>query len=514
MSDDLDPVLRARLDRLARAVPVPPERAVRPVVSIAPRWRDRSSSSGPGALAAAALVLVVIFAAAYVGGGRNDPSGVSDSITAGDFRLTLRSPTGRYAAQEPIEVSAILEYLGEDPSIKVYSHPGMPGFGVEQLDGPYRADPGSRSSCATYEFRRGEPVSFPFAKSGGLVPGAADFEFMREYLNVTDGRPDPVLRLPAGTWRIFAIADFGLGDCGPVHYDLEVGITVVVGASAPTTAPSSATPSSASPSPVATPSPTPTVAPSPTMPPPQVAVPYPDGCAAYGLSDRRCAYIVEWAREQAGIGADAPVTVELLGDPDCEEPDQRACGVIRTMDFIVRIRLTTPTGASSDHPLFCGLGGESSLLCTDRPRIQIGSPMNGYTDVPCSGEAPESPCATPLPTIEPAAAAAAVPLNVAAIDIPIDHVGAYSIPVGEAVLPNGILSGVEFRLVDDRPTDVLVAPYGISLTITSLDGGPKFENYYQRGWHPGTERVQATLTFSIEWFEPGAVLRVRDIRVH
>ena len=44
-------------------------------------------------------------------------------------------------------------------------------------------------------------------------------------------------------------------------------------------------------------------------------------------------------------------------------------------------------------------------------------------------------------------------------------------------------------------------------------GGPPFDNYYSRGWRAGTESVQATLTFTVEWFEPGAMLRVTAIHV-
>jgi hypothetical protein len=119
-----------------------------------------------------------------------------------------------------------------------------------------------------------------------------------------------------------------------------------------------------------------------------------------------------------------------------------------------------------------------------------------------------------VPTIAPAAAAAAVPLDIDAVDAFIDHVGAYSIPVGEAVLPNGILSEATFELVDDMPADVLLNPGFVHLEVTSLEGGPTFDNIYQRGWHEGTERVQATLTFTVEWFEPGAVIHVTNIRVH
>ena len=253
---------------------------------------------------------------------------------------------------------------------------------------------------------------------------------------------------------------------------------------------------------------------SPTLPPVDVALPYPDGCAAYELSERRCAYIVEWAREQAELGDGQDASVELLGDPDClpPVPDRASCP-IRSMEFIVRIRVTEPEGDWSDHPVFCGIGGAYTLLCTDEPRIEARSPMEGYHDVPCSGEAPEAPCASPVPSIQPAAAADAKALEVATLDIPIDHVGSYSIPVGQAVLPNGILSEAEFHLGDDTPSDLLLTHDGIRLTVESLDGGPPFQNIYLHGWRPGTERVQATLTFEVEWFEPGAVLRVTRLRV-
>ena len=118
-----------------------------------------------------------------------------------------------------------------------------------------------------------------------------------------------------------------------------------------------------------------------------------------------------------------------------------------------------------------------------------------------------------LPTIDPAAAAEARPLDIATLDIPIDHIGSYSITLGTAVLPNGILSTATFGLIDDTPSDVLISGDGMLLSVTSLDGGPPFDNYYSRGWRAGTESVQAMLTFTVEWFEPGAMLQVTAIHV-
>ena len=232
MTDDLDAVLRARLERLAHAVPVHPERSLEPVVSGHARYRHGNPI---GTLVAAVLILVVVLVAAYAAVGRGQPA-VVDTVSDGMFRLSIQATKGTYDAEEPIDVVATLEYVGQDPATEVRSHPGMPGFGVEQVDGTNRVDPAYRGSCVSYSFVRGQPVAYPFAKSGRLHDEMPDASFIAEYLNVTDGRADPVLRLPPGTWRIFAVADFAEGDCGGVMHTLEAGITVVVGISASSTA--------------------------------------------------------------------------------------------------------------------------------------------------------------------------------------------------------------------------------------------------------------------------------------
>ena len=248
------------------------------------------------------------------------------------------------------------------------------------------------------------------------------------------------------------------------------------------------------------------------MPAAGVALPYPDGCAAYGLSTRRCDYIVSWAKTEAGYGATDDVAVQLLGDPDC--PDGSTdCRPNRTMGFVVRVRINGANEASTDEPVFCGIGGEATLLCTDTPVIRTSTPTtNGYRDVPCNGEAPDS-CASPVPRPDAAARVAARPLVVPRLSIPIDHVGDYTVDVGEATLPNGILSNATFGLANASPSDLLITADGVALGVDSLEGGPPFVSIYEHGWHAGTERVRATLTFTVESFQPGAVLEVIDISV-
>ena len=52
----------------------------------------------------------------------------------------------------------------------------------------------------------------------------------------------------------------------------------------------------------------------------------------------------------------------------------------------------------------------------------------------------------------------------------------------------------------------------IELRSLEPDGKP-FQNYYDHGWRPGVERVEAILVFDVLWFEKGAILDIRDVVV-
>jgi hypothetical protein len=152
----------------------------------------------------------------------------------------------------------------------------------------------------------------------------------------------------------------------------------------------------------------------------------------------------------------------------------------------------------------------------DAPKLGAGSaftPGGGYRDVPCPGEPPDG-CATPLPTLEASAVEAALPLSVGLFPIPIDRVGEYEVSLGKASLPNGVGSEASFGFVDDWPVDVSLKDGTAHIDIRSLEPDAKaFQNYYDHGWRPGVERVEAFLVFHVVWFKPGAVLVIRDVVV-
>lgn len=144
----------------------------------------------------------------------------------GVFRLSLEARQDRYRAGQVIDVMAMLTYLGPDPStVALGPGTGLIGFGIESDDPAIRISPAFTSDCAPWKFTRDEVVVYPFEKSGGFGEDEPLASFYRAYF------ADPELRLPAGTWRIFAGGGFYEGaDCGDAfpYHSLSASLTIVV----------------------------------------------------------------------------------------------------------------------------------------------------------------------------------------------------------------------------------------------------------------------------------------------
>ena len=158
------------------------------------------------------------------------------------------------------------------------------------------------------------------------------------------------------------------------------------------------------------------------------------------FSSVRCVNMVDYAAAELDTSRDEVASIEVLPPPTPELID--GVPVINlggaTVDTLVRLH------DGSVHEVSMHCGGISPIHCRDDPQLQPMSPtLAGYWDVPCSGEPPHG-CASPVPPPDPEAIEAAQELRVPHLDIPIDHDGQYEVPVGEATLPNGILSVAEF----------------------------------------------------------------------
>jgi hypothetical protein len=242
-------------------------------------------------------------------------------------------------------------------------------------------------------------------------------------------------------------------------------------------------------------------------------LPYPAGCAAYQLNDARCAALVAWAESQLPAGHPAIVATELGPDPVCADvPPAVVCQ--RLVAFVATVRFTLADGQTRSFPRFCGVG-DDSLVCTEHPLIRIAT--NVDRDVLCSG--PGDPtttpndCSTPVPSPDPSTAAAARPLRIAALDVPVTTVGHHELEVGTAGLPNGYVAEATLRLANDAPAGLrLDGPLRLELRPTD-PSRPPFGNVYQRGTFPGVEMARVFLVFDAAEASPRAVIEVRDLVV-
>jgi len=214
----------------------------------------------------------------------------------------------------------------------------------------------------------------------------------------------------------------------------------------------------------------------------------------------RCQAMTDYVARELGAPRKQVASLVVLPQPASDTLVTRSGGAP------VEVEVTLNDGSVHQVTLNCsGLPGNE---CRDDPHLGAGSVMHGgYYD------GTEAQISGGRPTIAPDALADATPLLIPRLDIPVDHSGKYEVPIGEARVPNGILTDADFALVDDWPAGVSILD-GVGLEIRSLDdGGTPIRNIYEHGWRPGTERVQAVLVFDVADFDPGAALGVKDVVV-
>lgn len=229
--------------------------------------------------------------------------------------------------------------------------------------------------------------------------------------------------------------------------------------------------------------------------------PYPDACASFEFSPRRCSAIVEAARESAAdrLVSD-PVRIELLAPTR----DSTNLGGYE----LVRVVFEVADGTSVVEPVVCvGVPrGPGDAVCQE-PRLAIAT--NVDHDVPCSGEPPEG-CPSPI-VPDPAAVQVARPLRLPALDVPIEGLGHHEVELGRVGLPNGYVTRLDATIVNGQPTNFWITP-AIRLELRPEDAArPPFGNVYMRPLVDGVEEATAWLVFEVTEASPGAVLKLADI---
>ncbi|HEY8819514.1 MAG TPA: hypothetical protein VIM25_11945 [Candidatus Limnocylindrales bacterium] len=231
--------------------------------------------------------------------------------------------------------------------------------------------------------------------------------------------------------------------------------------------------------------------------------PYPEACDQLDFVSRQCASMVTRAESQAGLGAADVSAIDILPPPNG--------GVGGIGGYMIsRVRLHLATGTERTEEIWCiGIGREGDPVCHPDASIAFYGGVDG--DVPCTGEPPEG-CATPAPTARPAVRAQAVPLRLATLDIPIDHVGHYEVEVGKAGLPDGVLTERSATLADPKPQSFWIEER-IAIDVRPVDSTRPPVGSVFRDRFDGVEPVTVFLVFDVTDISPGGVLQVRDLVV-
>jgi hypothetical protein len=224
------------------------------------------------------------------------------------------------------------------------------------------------------------------------------------------------------------------------------------------------------------------------------------------FSAARCLAMTDEAASQLHVTREDVAALEVIPEPTPQVVDGKTILQTRSGGGApVVVDVSLRDGSVHRVTMPCG-GIPSSPACIDEPRLQISSPTEGgYFDRPEG--------ASPVPTAAPDALAAASSLRIDRLDIQIDHVGPFEVRLGEAALPNGLLTTATFDLVDPWPAGVTVIDGRVILEVRSLETGERLWNVFEHGWLEGIEPVEAILIFDVFRFDPGAALAIRDLVV-
>lgn len=159
-----------------------------------------------------------------VGPGPTDPELTSGVASQGDLSLSVAAMPAVAATGQPIMVTSSITNGGRQPLTVSGPSSGVVFFSVTRLqDGLSSGPPVVEGDCAPHEFPPGQPVIFPFKKSGAFTDDEADADFRRSYF------ADPALRLPSGTWRIDVSTAGVVGEqCRGEPFEIELSLVVIV----------------------------------------------------------------------------------------------------------------------------------------------------------------------------------------------------------------------------------------------------------------------------------------------
>lgn len=173
-----------------------------------------------------ALALCLLLVACGPAQGTPAPSaqpGAHAAQLQAPYLVTLDLPRDTWKAGEPITGAATLSLVQGAGADIGGSGGGLLAFEYASLDGLHQVEPVWTLDCHAFRLVADAPMTAPLSHSGGFAPELPDFEFLRTFLTAPD------VRLPAGDWKISAIADFVEGqDCSGASRTITATLTIHV----------------------------------------------------------------------------------------------------------------------------------------------------------------------------------------------------------------------------------------------------------------------------------------------
>jgi hypothetical protein len=179
-------------------------------------------------------VAIVVAACAGPPNGSSTPAAPSSSAAQGSaypvraeasdgpFQLVFELPAATWQAGQPIDGRASLGIATGGADVGG-SGSGLVGFEFREVGGHLQVGPAWTSDCRQYHLDAGAPLVTEIVKSGGFAAEDPDAAFYRSFF------ADPLVRLPAGTWEIAAVADFTEGGaCDGAQHTMQAPITVTI----------------------------------------------------------------------------------------------------------------------------------------------------------------------------------------------------------------------------------------------------------------------------------------------
>lgn len=148
-----------------------------------------------------APLLVVVSLASLACGSQPVPSPLMVQETDGAYTLSFTISKRTWRPGEPVQGQVSFAISDGGQAAVSGSGENFVGFEFARDGGP-TITPAWPASCRTHVIDPIRPLVFPIQKSGQVDPSNPNAHLLRKWLT------DPLVQLPAGRWRITAIAVF------------------------------------------------------------------------------------------------------------------------------------------------------------------------------------------------------------------------------------------------------------------------------------------------------------------